>query len=78
LQEGRGNRARRLGGRAPDDIEVLEFALKWRINPQEVRERWDLRDMRWLEVVERAQALAQPEIEKRATQKAQRKAKKRR
>src|SRR5262245_6237993 len=39
-------------GRAPDDIDILEFALKWRINPQELREQWSLRDIRWLEIVD--------------------------
>jgi hypothetical protein len=50
---------------APDDLALLEFALKWRVNPRELREQWELRDILWLQLVEDAQLLAAPEIEKR-------------
>lgn len=48
--------------RAPHDIEVLEFAVKWRINPEEVRQNWSIRDLRWVQIVEQATALAAPTI----------------
>lgn len=60
---------------APEDLDILEFALKWQVNPQELRERWTIRDMLWLQVVEEAKALAAPEIQRRAVEKAARTAK---
>jgi hypothetical protein len=62
-------------GQAPEDIELLEFALKWRVNPRELRESWTIRDMRWLELVEEARALAAPEIVRYQAEEAARKGK---
>ena len=58
---------------APEDLALLEFALKWRVNPRELRERWELRDILWLELLEDAQLLAAPEIERRRRERAAKK-----
>lgn len=61
---------------APDDLHILEFALRWRVNPRELREQWELRDIYWLQLVEEAQLLAAPEVEKRRRERAAKKKKK--
>ncbi|MBL8186592.1 MAG: hypothetical protein JNK38_01220 [Acidobacteria bacterium] len=60
---------------APDDLDILEFAIKWRVNPRELREQWELRDIYWLQLVEEAQRLAAPVVEQRARERAAKKAK---
>jgi len=61
---------------APDDLEVLEFALQWRVNPQEIRESWSLRDLHWLQLLEHAKELAAPAIDRKARERAAKAAKK--
>jgi len=43
--------------------------LKWRINPEEIRQNWSVRDMRWFNLIEQAQALAAPQIEQALAEK---------
>lgn len=38
-------------GRLPDDFDVLELALKLGVNPREIRETWDCRDVARLHMV---------------------------
>ncbi len=67
----------RLGiARAPEDLEVLEFAVKWKLNPADIRKNWSVRDMRWVQLVEEAHYLAEPEIAAHEREKAAKEAKK--
>lgn len=61
---------------APDELELYEFAIRWKVNPQELRQNWTLEDMRWVQLVEQAQELAAPVVAQKARERAAKKAKK--
>ena len=51
-------------GRAPDDLEVFQLAIRLSKTPDQIR-RMSLRDRNWLKVVTEAERLAAEELAKR-------------